>query len=171
MSYSHLTSILTFIVDTTDPIAELGFEAWLDDKKCYDIAHVGKTHLGHRLEYQLYVPWTDGDHELRFIMKNKTQAHTQIDGDGNIIKDASIIIDDLVFDGVKLGHILTEYAVYTHNQNIQFCPTVTDKFYGEMGYNGTVTFKFSTPICVWLNKIYAEMEILPSFKGYLATGF
>jgi len=44
-------------------------------------------------------------------MKNKTQEHTQIDADGNVIKDASIIIDDLAFDGVKLGHILTEYSV------------------------------------------------------------
>ena len=60
-----------------------------------------------------------------------------------------------------------ELNLDTSLPNTQFCPTVTDKFYREMGYNGTVTFKFSTPICYWLDKIYAEMTTLPSFKGYV----
>jgi hypothetical protein len=91
----------------------------------------------------------DGEHELRFILKNKTADHTQVDEAGNIVADATLTVTDLAFDEIRLGHMVTEQAVYTHDFN-GTQKEIQDKFYGEMGCNGTVSIKFSTPIYLWL---------------------
>ena len=136
---------ISCILDTTDPTASLGFEAWVDDKKFIDIEHVQTKHPV-LLEIS---DNTDGEHELRFVMKNKTAEHTKINEDGGIISDATLIISDVSFDEIKLGHMTTELATYTHDFNGTQSLT-TDKFYGEIGCNGTVSLKFSTPSYLWL---------------------
>jgi len=138
------TVSITFELDTTDTNAQLGFEAWVDDTKFADITHVPGPQL-----VTIDMPDTDGDHELRLVLKNKTEAHTKIDVDGNIISDATLTIANLAFDEIKLGHMLTELATYTHNFNGTKEQT-QDTFYDEMGCNGTVSLKFATPIYLWL---------------------
>ena len=65
------------------------------------------------------------------------------------MSDATLTIKDLAFDEIKLNYMLTELAVYTHDFN-GTQDTTQDKFYGEMGCNGTVSLKFATPIYLWL---------------------
>jgi len=135
---------ITFTLDTTDATSKLGFEAWIDDNKFYDTDHVtGLEHIA------VDISDADAEHELRLIMKNKTAEHTQIDETGNIIADARLKISDISFDEIQLGHMVTEQAVYEHSFNSTAPPT-QDKFYGDMGCNGTVSLKFSTPIYLWL---------------------
>jgi len=139
------TVTITFNLATTDATAGLGFEAWIDKRKFLDIDHVKETQ-------PVTVELDDEDnteHELRLVLKNKTSAHTQVDAQGNIISDARLIITDLAFDEIRLGHMLVEQAVYTHNFNGNGA-TTQDKFYGEMGCNGTVSLKFATPMYLWL---------------------
>ena len=135
---------ISFNLNTTDADASLGFEVWVDNTKFIDIDHVQD-----KQPVLIEMPDTDGDHELRLILKNKTEAHTKIDVDGNIITDATLSISDLAFDEIKLGHMVTELATYTHDFNGTKEP-IQDKFYGEMGCNGTVSLKFTTPIYLWL---------------------
>ena len=138
------TVSITFEINTTDPNAQLGFEAWVDDEKFIDINHVpGKQLI--KIDMSDY----DSDHELRLVLKNKVEAHTKIDIDGNIISDATLTIANLAFDEIKLGHMVAELATYSHNFNGTKEQT-QDKFYGEMGCNGTVSLKFATPIYLWL---------------------
>jgi hypothetical protein len=139
------TVAISCTLDTTNPLATLGFELYVDDQKFFDTDHVQAQQ-----KIVLEIADDDGEHELRFILKNKTSNHTQIDEAGNIVSDARLIVKDLAFDEIQLGHIVTEQAVYTHSQNNHFQSTVEDKFYGEMGCNGTVSLKFSTPIYLWL---------------------
>jgi len=141
-----MTSAVTIscILNTTNPAAELGFEAWINDRKFCDIDHVES-----KQQVFFELPDNDGEHELRFILKNKTMEHTQVDEDGNILSDAKLSITDVAFDEIKLGYMLTELATYAHDFNGTQSPT-TDKFHGEMGCNGTVSLKFSTPIYLWL---------------------
>ena len=142
-----MTSIVTisFTLDTTDADAALGFEAWIDDRKCLDVDHVKETQ-----KTTLELEDTDGaEHELRLILKNKTAEHTRIDEHGNILTDARIIISDMAFDEIRLGHMITQQTVYTHDFN-GTGPTTQDKFYSEMGCNGTVSLKFTTPMYLWL---------------------
>lgn len=132
-------------VDTSDASVPLGFEAWVNDQKFVDSDHVQA-----RQQVVIEIADDDGDHELRFVLKNKTSDYTQVDAAGNIVSDARLIITDLAFDEIKLGHMVTEQSVYTHSQNTHFHTTVEEKFYSEMGCNGTVSLKFSTPVYLWL---------------------
>ena len=138
------STTISCIVDTTNSAAALGFEAWINNQKFFDSDHV-------QAQQQIVVEIADddGEHELRFVLKNKTSEHTQVDGAGNIVSDARLIVTDLEFEEIALGHILTEQAVYTHNFN-GTQKEIQDKFYGEMGCNGIVSLKFTTPIYLWL---------------------
>ena len=138
------TVAISCILDTTSPPAALGFEAWVDDQKFFDTNHV-------QVQQPVFVEIADddGEHELRFVLKNKTSDHTQLDEVGNIIADANLIVTDLAFDGIKLGYIVTKQAVYTHDFN-GTKETTQAKFFSEIGCNGTVSLKFTTPIYLWL---------------------
>ena len=138
------TISITFELSSSNDQAELGLEAWVDDEKFVDIAHVQGQQL-----IKIDMSDTDGDHELRLILKNKTAAHTKIDEDGAIVSDATLIIADLAFDEIKLGHMVTKLATYSHDFNGTKEP-VQEQFYGEIGCNGTVSLGFTTPMYLWL---------------------
>lgn len=138
------TVSISCTLDTTNPMATLGFELWVDEKMLFDTNHVEN-----KQQVLVEISDVDGEHELRFIMKNKTQNHTQIDEAGSIVSDARLIVTELAFDEIQLGNMLTEQAVYTHDFN-DTKKSTQDKFYSEMGCNGTVSLKFSTPIYLWL---------------------
>ena len=136
---------ITFNLSTTDATAELGFEAWIDDRKFLDVDHVKDPQ-------PVAVELDDEDnteHELRLVLKNKTTAHTQVDEHGNIVSDVRLQITDVAFDEIQPRNILAEQAVYTHDFNGTGNATV-DKFYGELGCNGTVILKFTTPMYLWV---------------------
>jgi hypothetical protein len=138
------TFVVSFDLNTTDAQVPLGFEAWLDDQKFHDIDHV----TGHQ-QISMQILDDEAEHELRLIMKNKTIEHTQIDTAGNIIADAKLTVTNVAFDDIQLGHMLTLQAMYTHDFN-GTQDLSQHKFYGELGCNGTVSIKFTTPIYLWL---------------------
>ena len=136
---------ITFVVDTTNATAELGFEAWINDHKCLDINHVKQAQ---KISIELKDE-DDTEHELRLVLKNKTAEHTCIDEQGNILEDARLKITDMAFDDIQLGHMFSEQAVYEHDFNGTGIVTKS-KFYGELGCNGTLSLKFTTPMYLWL---------------------
>ena len=136
---------ITFNLATTDATAGLGFEAWINDHKFLDVDHVKETQ-------PVTVELDDQDNteqELRLVLKNKTTAHTQVDEHGNIVADARLLITDVAFDEIRLGHMFVEQAVYTHDFNGTDA-TIQDQFYGDLGCNGTVSLKFTAPTYLWL---------------------
>ena len=138
------TALISCSINTTDATAKLGIEVWLDDQQILNQDHVAEL-----IEFKYDLPDDDAEHKLRFVMKNKTAEHTTIDDEGAIIKDACLTVDNLAFDEVELKQIFIDQAVYTHNFNGTKAET-QEKFYGEMGCNGTVSLKFTTPIYLWL---------------------
>ena len=139
------TVSISCTLDTNNPTAVLGFEAWVDNQKFFDTDHV-------QAQQQIAVEIADdddGEHELRFVLKNKTSDHTQVDSDGNIVADATLTVTDLAFDEIQLGHMFTEQAVYTHDFN-GTQKEIQDTFHSVIGCNGTVSLKFTTPIYLWL---------------------
>lgn len=131
-------------IDTTDASVPLDIAVFIDDQPVFDHGAVdGVIQLSHDMLED------EADHQLRFVMKNKLPHHTQVDEQGTIVKDARIVIRNIAFDDIPLGQIVIEKAEYTHNFNGTGEPIV-DKFYGEIGCNGTVSLKFSTPIYLWL---------------------
>jgi hypothetical protein len=138
------SAIISFTLSTTDPAAGLGFEAWVDDKTYVDLEHVVEEQT-----ISIEIPDEDGEHSLRLVLKNKKATDTVIDEAGNIVSDAGLRISDMTFDGIKLGHMLDQLAVYRHDFN-GTGKFIDDKFYGEMGCNGLLTVNFTTPIYLWL---------------------
>jgi hypothetical protein len=140
------TMAISFVLDTTNAAVPLGFEAWIDQTKFFDTDYV----QGSQTVTMQIADNDDEQHQLRLIMKNKLPEHTQVDTDGNIIADARLIITDLSFDEIQLGHMFSEQAKYHHDRNGTAQETVVDKFYREMGCNGTVSLEFATPVYLWL---------------------
>jgi hypothetical protein len=135
---------ISCVIGTTNNTVPLGMEIWLDDQKIFNQDWVTESQT---ISYDMSD--LDAEHELRVVMKYKTADHTKVDKSGSIVEDACLTVSDLAFDDIVLGHILIEKAVYTHNFNGNG-ETVQDKFFGEMGCNGTVSLKFTTPMYLWL---------------------
>lgn len=91
----------------------------------------------------------DGSHVLEFVMLGKDSHHTQLNASGEIVKDAVITVQDLAFDGIILGQVVAEQAVYVHDTN-RTTALLQQPFYGTMGCNGTVRLEFTTPFYIWL---------------------
>jgi hypothetical protein len=137
-------SYITFDVQSTSKNKTLGLEVFLDNV----VVHNDESFVASKL-IQIELPDDEADHSLKIILKNKTAEHTVLDTLGAIVQDASIIVDNIRFDEIEVGHNVLQLATYTHDCN------GTDelkehKFYGEMGCNGTVELKFTTPIYLWL---------------------
>jgi hypothetical protein len=131
-------------VGSTNPKIPLGLEIWLNDHKFFDQEHID---IDHAVEYEIND--ADGEHELRFVLKNKLPEHTTVDAQGSILNDVTITINGIRFDDIDCDYLVSTVAEYKHDFNGTSEPT-TQSFYGEMGCNGTVTLKFSTPIYIWL---------------------
>jgi hypothetical protein len=131
-------------ISSTNPGSALGLEIWLDQDQIFNTEHVQDP-----VDFEHEFDDNEGQHDLRFILKNKTAEHTTIDADGTILTDSCICISDLCFDQINLGQIFTDHAVYEHDFN-GTADTIKDQFFGTMGCNGTVSLAFSTPIYLWL---------------------
>jgi hypothetical protein len=132
------------VVGSTDFSVPLGMEIWLDQHKLFDQDHIDQDY---KIEHE--ISDDDGDHELRFVLKNKQSDHTQVDAHGNILRDARLTVSNIEFDGIDCDYLVTTVAEYQHDFNGTSDPT-TQRFYRELGCNGTVSLKFSTPIYIWL---------------------
>jgi hypothetical protein len=135
---------VTFDLTSSDYTSALGFEVVLDNVSLLSIDHVNNL-----TPVSLEILDDDGEHEFKFVMKNKTPEHTVIDDNGNITKDAMLSIANIAFDDIKLGQVFVDQSVYHHSFNGSQAP-VEDKFYGDMGCNGHVSLRFTTPIYLWL---------------------
>ena len=91
----------------------------------------------------------DTSHVLEFVLSGKTIEHTKITEQGEITSDVTVRIEDISFDDIVIDQIFSELAEYHHDFN-GTQPAITDRFYGEMGCNGTVRLEFTTPIYLWL---------------------
>lgn len=91
----------------------------------------------------------EAEHELAFEMFGKTAKHTVIDDAGNILQDAMLKISAISLDDIDIDQLVYDKSVYGHDFNGTQDP-IEDKFYGNMGCNGTVRLQFSTPVYIWL---------------------
>jgi hypothetical protein len=138
------TTTISGFIDSSDKKIPLGTEVWIDNICVVNVEHVDRiVHFLHEISDN------DGEHELRIVMKHKTSDHTELDDAGNIIRDAMLSISDIKFDDIDPGKIFFEKSIYTHDFNGSQA-LIEDKFFGDMGCNGTVSLKFTTPAYLWL---------------------
>lgn len=74
---------------------------------------------------------------LDFILANKKD------------KDSIVEVHNFSIDNMPIGHAFYENSVYHHNFNGN-SDEIEDRFYGKMGCNGIVRFKFESPIYPWI---------------------
>jgi hypothetical protein len=143
------TTQISCTISASDPAAELGVEVWMDSIQIYNSDHFSVAE--HQLTWDID-DQTEGEHTVRFVLKNKKQHHTTVDSQGNIITDATIAISNLAFDGIELNQLFFDHAKYCHNLNGTSLTDIDDRFYGVMGCNGTVSLTFTAPAYIWLLK-------------------
>jgi hypothetical protein len=91
-----------------------------------------------------------GNHLLSIRLKNKTDVHTHVDTQGNILSDVVINIDKFNLDYVNI----TDFFNLGHCDYIYDDSLEVDKFWGVLGRNGVVNFPFASPAYTWLIKNY-----------------
>ena len=139
-----MESSISFDIDTTNAESPLGVEVWLNNQQLVNVEHV--TGL---------IPVTESmtdnnaEHKLQIVLKNKTVDHTVIDSQGNIVRDSCLTVHNFKFDDIEVDQLVSEQAVYRHSCNTDQAAT-DNQFYWNMGCNGTMSLKFSTPIYIWL---------------------
>jgi hypothetical protein len=132
------------VVAPSDTAVPLGCEIWIDDTCVFDQDHVNEpVNVDHEFSDD------DGEHSLRITLKNKLPEHTKIDDQDNIVSDALVSVTEISFDEIDCSQIVQDLAVYRHNLN-GTAPEIQDQFFGDMGCNGTVELKFTTPVYLWL---------------------
>ena len=136
--------VFSCTVSNTSDFEDLALEFWLDDNKFFD-NNVKKGNICVSYEFDE----DEADHILKIVLKNKTIDHTTVDETGKILFDTLVSINDISFDEININQLFFEHAVYTHNYNGSGAD-VEEKFYGDLGCNGTVELKFTTPFYMWL---------------------
>lgn len=138
------SSTISFDINTSDGTAMIGIAVWMDDTCVYQTDHlIEHNNINHA------VLDDDNEHELRIVISGKTAEHTQVDAQNNIIKDAVINMENITVDGIDVTQLFNEKSVYTHTFNGTQAE-IQDKFYGTAGCNGTISFRFTTPLYLWL---------------------
>jgi len=93
-------------------------------------------------------------HSLKFVLSNKTNAHTVIDSDGRIVKSAHIELNNIAINGIDITKVLLSndcISAYTHNNNNNDIPeTINYGFDNLMGFNGELNIQFDVPIDKWI---------------------
>jgi hypothetical protein len=135
---------VSFDLNSSDYTVPLGFEVLLDNVVLFSVNHVTAA-----TPVSVEINDDEGEHEFKFVMKNKTPEHTVIDDAGNIVTNAMLSIANVTFDEIKLGHTFVKNTVYHHDFNGSQDP-IEDEFFGDMGCNGYVSLRFTTPIYLWL---------------------
>lgn len=135
---------ISFDIESSDITCPLGVEIWLDDAVL-----LSNHHVQEKIKFSHDINDDDVEHQLRVVMSGKISDHTRVDEAGNIVKDATLQISNVVIDDIDVNQLFLEKCVYTHNFN-DTQPEIADTFHGVAGCNGTISFEFSTPIYLWL---------------------
>ena len=135
---------LSFFLETNAPTHNIEVEVKLDQQLIFFGPVQEKTKISCNIDDAI-----ETAHELSITMLGKTVQDTSIDTNGNIVKDVVVLASEFNFDEINIDQLCYQHALYQHNYNGSGA-NVQKQFYGTMGCNGTVTFKFSSPVYVWL---------------------
>lgn len=138
------TDKISFHITTSDAECPFGIEIWLDDTIL-----LKNNHVQEQIIFSHAIGDNVNEHDLQIKLFGKTLQHTQIDASGKIVKDAILQISNVTIGEIDIDKLFWEKCVYTHDFN-GTKHEIADKFYGQAGCNGTISFIFSTPIYLWL---------------------
>jgi hypothetical protein len=138
------TIALGLAVEPTDPDRPLGMCIRLNGEELYRTDAVTARTVIHK-----FIADEDGEHQLTIELYGKGDSHAHLDADGKFEYDSCLKIDAVEFDDIDIMPVFQTVAQYQHCFN-GTGDSVTERCYGTMGCNGTVTLRFTTPIYLWL---------------------
>lgn len=85
-------------------------------------------------------------------LAGKTHRHTTVDHQGIIVSDVALEIKEFKIEHISVRDLFCSgQQCYQHNHN-GASDWINDEFYGYMGFNGTVSFDFYSPIYLWIGE-------------------
>jgi hypothetical protein len=135
---------ISFDINTSDHTAEIAVAVFINDDCIFKTLHYQWAQ-----KIQFSISDDDNEYELRIEISGKNADHTTVDSEGNIVKDVVIQLSNFDMDGIDINQLFQEKSVYTHDFN-GTKDTIEDQFFGIAGCNGVISFKFSTPMYLWL---------------------
>jgi len=137
-------SKLVFQITPSDPDAGLHFQMMFDTSVIFSDVIDNVATVTHEFDDN-----TNTEHNIKFIMSGKKSHHTTVDAQNQIVKDAVLTISNIEINNIDLDFVYFKHCTYSHDFNGNG-PVVSENFFGTMGCNGSVDFKFSTPVYLWL---------------------
>jgi len=138
------TVTISFDISTSNSDCPFSLEIWLDDLCVFQTVQIADLY-----KFEHKFADDEKEHKLQIVMDGKTIEHTKVDEAGNIVKDATLQISNVVIEDLDVNQLFLEKCLYTHNFN-NTQPEIADTFHGVAGCNGIISFSFSTPIYLWL---------------------
>ena len=126
------------------------YTVWLDDQKHADATIGGHSNEVEFVEFDAGI--TEGSHEFKIRLENKSDRDVEKDGQGNILNDMLLNIESIEVDEIDLGQLKWSASVFTADQPKTINGedwTVLNKCV-NLGWNGTYTIKFDSPFYLWL---------------------
>lgn len=116
-------------------------EVLIDDTVIFDAQVSSESYIIHNGNFE-----NEGDHKLIIKLKNKKPEHTEVDADGNIIKDSLLEIKQVIMEDIEIHNSfsLDQNKFYYEHSGEQH------QLYNTLGVNGQAVINFSTPFYVWL---------------------
>jgi hypothetical protein len=137
-------SKLAFRVTPSDLYSGLHFQMLFDESVIFSDVINDVTDITHEFDDN-----TNTEHVIKFVMTGKTSSHTTVDAQNQIVKDAVLTISNIEINNIDLDFVYFKHCIYCHSFNGNG-PETSENFFGIMGCNGHVDFKFSTPVYLWL---------------------
>jgi hypothetical protein len=140
-----MTSVFSLVAVPSNCNMPLGLSVSLNDKVFFETAQLTE-------QQHIIVNFDDSqetDQVIAITLKNKNSSHTIVDDQGIIVDDSLILISNILLDGIAIDQLFYELSTYRHSYNSDNDP-IDDKFFGSLGCNGSVIFKFSSPSYLWL---------------------
>lgn len=123
---------------------------YVDSNKYADATIQGHSNEIEFVEFEVSV--TEGPHDLKIRLENKSERDVEQNGHGEIVNDMLLNIESIAIDGIDLGNLRwTASVFYADHEKIVNGQdmSVLDECV-NLGWNGAYTIKFDSPFYLWL---------------------
>lgn len=89
------------------------------------------------------------EHEFIMYIRGKNKSHTMVDEDGSIKNDVLVSIENIEFNEIPLGSLISKYCSYKPDYP-KTAPPLLETNITNLGFNGQWHLKFQTPVDWWM---------------------
>ena len=141
---------------------KIGLSGTFHSKRpAYSVSISGKNYVSGSVEAasdeMFYVEFDaefveDQEYVLEIRLGNKESSDTIQDDDGNIVNDLLLNIKSIEIDDIDIGALIWSKSTFYPDKPQKFNGAVIQELTNcvNLGWNGTYTIKFTSPLYIWL---------------------